>query len=155
MIQHNFNIDKAIHGLQRNINTKWKIEFGMRGSRNFRQGGGGVKVSLTKKSADGFFCFVFSGFFYFIIPQPILQKSNGQFQRNLSFFKVPEVVQHFPGGGGSNSFRGGRSNCLFPKLGFSRVGGGGSGPPVPPLDPPLFSPKKEVKLQQGQLLKKV
>ena len=26
--------------------------------------------------------------------------SNGQFQRNLSFFKVPEGVQHSPGGGG-------------------------------------------------------
>ena len=35
----------------------------------------------------------------------ILQKSNGQFQRNLSFFKVPEGVQHFPGG--SNFFQGG------------------------------------------------
>ena len=33
-------------------------------------------------------------------PQLILQKSNGQFQRNLSFLKVPEGVQHFPGGGG-------------------------------------------------------
>ena len=39
-----------------------------------------------------FFCLFFS-------PQLILQKSNGQFQRNLSFFKVPEGVQHFPGGG--------------------------------------------------------
>ena len=26
-------------------------------------------------------------------------KSNGQFQRNLSFFKVQEGVKHFPGGG--------------------------------------------------------
>ena len=31
-------------------------------------------------------------------PQLILRKSNGQCQRNLSFFKVPEGVQHFPGG---------------------------------------------------------
>ena len=38
--------------------------------------------------------------FFFISPQLILQKSNGQFQRNLSFFKVPEGVQHFLGGGG-------------------------------------------------------
>ena len=70
----------------------------MRGSRNFRQGGG----------PGQFFCFFFS-------PQLILQKSNGQFQRNLSFFKVPEGVQHFPGGvqlfaGGG----GGGSNSLFP-----------------------------------------
>ena len=39
-------------------------------------------------------------FFFFFSPQLILQKSNGLFQRNLSFFKVPEGVQHFPGGGG-------------------------------------------------------
>ena len=43
----------------------------MRGSRNLRQGGPGQseKKALT---------FVFS-------PQLILQKSNGQFKRNLSF----------------------------------------------------------------------
>ena len=29
---------------------------------------------------------------FFFSPQLILQKSNGQFQRNLSFFKVPEGV---------------------------------------------------------------
>ena len=34
----------------------------------------------------------------FFSPQLILQKSNGQFQRNLSFSKVPEGVQHFPRG---------------------------------------------------------
>ena len=66
---------------------------------------GGVQVSLTKKAQT----------FYF--SQLILQKSNGQFQRNLLFFKVPEGVQHFPGG--SNFFQvggggGGGSNCLFP-----------------------------------------
>ena len=42
----------------------------------------------------------------FFSPQLILQKSNGQFRRNLSFFKVPEGVQLFPGGG-SNFFQGG------------------------------------------------
>ena len=71
----------------------------MRGSRNFRQGGGGgVQVSLTKKSSDNVVCF-FS-------PQFILQKSNGQFQRNLSFFKVPEGVQRFPVGVGPTFSRG-------------------------------------------------
>ena len=50
----------------------------------------GVQVGLTKKSSDN----------VFFSPQLILQKSNGQFPRNLSFFKVPEGVQHFPGGGG-------------------------------------------------------
>ena len=59
----------------------------MRGPRNFCQGGGPgqyYKKALTT--------------FVFFSPQLILQKSNGQFQRNLSFFKVPEGVQHFPGG---------------------------------------------------------
>ena len=59
----------------------------MRGSRNFHQGGGGVQVSLTKSSDNDFFS-----------PQLILQKSNGQFQRNLSFFKAPDGIQFFPGG---------------------------------------------------------
>ena len=65
----------------------------MRGSMTFRHGGGGggggggVQVSLTKKALTTLLFF-----FLFFSPQPILQKSNGQFQRNLSFFKVPEVV---------------------------------------------------------------
>ena len=85
----------------------------MRGSRNFRRtGGGGVgegvqvhlRYKIEKKALTTFFS-----------PQLILQKSNGYFQRKLSFSKVPEGVQHFPGvfqlfpGGG-----GGRSICLFP-----------------------------------------
>ena len=68
----------------------------MRGSRNFRQGGPGQS---DKKSSDNIF------FFFFLNPQLILLKSNGQFQRNLSFFKVSERGQHFPGG--SNVFQGG------------------------------------------------
>ena len=103
----------------------------MRVSRNFLQGGwGGVQVSLTKKALT----------LFFFSPQLILQKSNGQFQRNLSFFKVPEGVQHFPGGGGGVQlflggggpigypFRNPYNLCDFP---------GGSRPPVPPLDPHL------------------
>ena len=43
----------------------------------------------------------------FFSPQLIFQKSNGLFQRILSFFKVPEGVQHIPGGGGSNILQGG------------------------------------------------
>ena len=60
---------------------------------SFVRGGPG---QTDKKSSDVFFS-----------PQLILQKSNGQFQRNLSFFMVPEWVQHFPGvgGGGSNFFQ--------------------------------------------------
>ena len=60
----------------------------MHGSRNFRQGGPG---QTDKKSSDVFFFFYYS-------PQLIIRKSNGQFQRNLSFFMVPEGVQHFPSG---------------------------------------------------------
>ena len=75
---------------------------------------------------------------FFFSPQLNLQKSNGQFQRNLSFFKVPEGVQHFSWG--SNFFQGrGGSNCLFPietNITSDFPGGGGSGPPVPP-PPPL------------------
>ena len=61
-------------------------------------GGGGGPVQSDKKALTTFF---------FLSPQLILQKSNGQFQRNLSFFKVPEGVQHFPGGGGVQLFPGG------------------------------------------------
>ena len=74
----------------------------MRGSRNFRQGGG--PGQSDKKSSDNVFFFLFF-FFVFFSPQLILQKSNGQFQRNPSFFKVPEGVRYFPGG--SNFFQGG------------------------------------------------
>ena len=63
----------------------------MRGSRIFRQGGSGQS---DKKSPDN----------VFFSPQLILLKSNGQFRRKLSFFKVPEGVQHFPGGGGGPTF---------------------------------------------------
>ena len=60
-----------------------------------------------KKSSDDVFSF------FFFSPQLILQKSNGQFQRNLSFLKVPEFQRE------SNIFQGGVQ--LFP-------GGGGGGP---------------------------
>ena len=66
---------------------------------------GGPGQSDKKKPSD-------NGFFS---PQLILLKSNGQFQRNLSFFKVPEGVQHFPGGGGGPTFsRGGGVQLLIP-----------------------------------------
>ena len=94
----------------------------MRGSRNFRQGGGGGGPGRSdrRKKAVTFFGFFCCFFVCFLSPQLILQKSNGQSQRNLSSFKVLEGVQHFPGGGPP----------------FSR--GGGSGPPIPPLDPDLI-----------------
>ena len=93
----------------------------MRGSRKFRKGGG--PGQSDRKSSDNFF---FS-FPFFLVLSLFLRKSNGQFQRNLSFFKVSEGVQNFPGG--SNFFQ-----LLIPyrnpyNLWFSR---GGSGPPAPP-----------------------
>ena len=90
---------------------------------------GGVQVSLTKISSDKVF-FLF--YIFFFSSRLILQKSNSQFQRNLSFFKVPEGVQHFPGGGGP-LFPGG-VQLLIPyrnpyNLWFSR----GVRTPCPPL----------------------
>ena len=98
----------------------------MRGSRNFRQGGGGGPGQSDKKSSD-VFCF--------FRPQLI----------NLSFFKVPEGANifqggggsnFFQGGGGSNFFQGGGSNCLFPietHITCDFPGGGGVRTPCPPL----------------------
>ena len=98
-----------------------QVPHGMRGSRNFHQGGPG---QLTKKALTAFF------FFFFFCPQLILQKSNGQFQRNIPFFNVPEGVQHFTRG--VQLFPGG-SNCLLPlETHITCDFPGGSGPPVPP-----------------------
>ena len=75
--------------MNRTIRTNGICFLFMRGSRNFRQGGPGQS---NQNSSDNVF------FFFFF--QLILQKSNGQFQGNISFFKVPKGVQHFPGVGG-------------------------------------------------------
>ena len=80
-----------------------QLSAAMRGSRNFRHGGGGggggggVHVNLTKKTLTALFVLFFC---FFLSPRLILQMSNGQFQKEISFFKVPEGVQIFPGGGG-------------------------------------------------------
>ena len=72
----------------------------------------GVQVSLTKKL--------------------ILQKSNGQFQRNLSFFKVPEGVKHFPGRGPTFSREGDPIPIETHIAGHFPGGGGGVRTPCPP-----------------------
>ena len=103
----------------------------MRESRNIRQGG--VQVSLTKQALTTFLIF------FIISPQLILQKSNGQFHRNISFFKILEGVQHFPGGPTFSRGGGGGSNCLFPIETHITCDfpGGVRTPCPPPLDPHL------------------
>ena len=93
----------------------------MRGSRTFcRGGGGGVQVSLTKKSSDVvFFCFFFCSSAYFTEVKWSISK------KSIIIFKVPEGVQHFPGG----------SNCLFPietHITCNFPGGGGVWTHCPP-----------------------
>ena len=108
----------------------------MRGSRNFRQGGPGQ--SDKKSSDNGFFVLFF--FCFFFSPQLILQKSNGQFQRNLSFFKVPEGSNIFQGGGGSN--------CLFPIKTHITCDFPGGGPD--PLPPPSRSALEQTYKEASQ-----
>ena len=68
-------------------------------------GGGGVVVHVNRTKKLWQRClFVFC---FFLSPLLILQKSNGYFQRKISFFKVPEGVQICPGGGGVQFFPGG------------------------------------------------
>ena len=70
---------------------------------------GGVQVSLAKKALTmGFFCFVFFFVFFlfcFLVLSLFNRSQMINFQRNLSFFKVPEGGGG--GGGGSNFFQGG------------------------------------------------
>ena len=57
-----------------------------------------------------------------------------------TIFKVPEGVQHFPGGRGATFSRGGGSNCLFPIETYITCdfpGGGGPDHLPPPPDPHL------------------
>ena len=80
--------------------------------------------------------------FFFFSPQLILQTSNGQFQGNLSFFKVPEGVQHFPGRG-VQLIPGGGVQLLIPYTHITcDFPGGGPDPLSPPLDPHLSVYKK-------------
>ena len=76
----------------------------MRGSRNKFQGEG-VQAWRPEYSLDHFF---FS-------PQLVLQLTggpNGFITEKTYFSKDPELVQHFPGGGGGATFqRGEESNC--------------------------------------------
>ena len=72
----------------------------MRGSRNFRQGGG--PGQSDKKPLTTFFLVL--SLFY---------SRKWLISKKISFFKVPEGVLHFPGGG-SNFFRDGGFQLLIP-----------------------------------------
>ena len=80
----------------------------MRGSRNFRQGGGPGQ-SDKKKALTLFFLFLF------LVPSLFNRSQMVNFKEIYHFFKGQEGVQHFPGGG--PTFPGGRGG-----------GGGGGGP---------------------------
>ena len=95
----------------------------MRGSRIFRQGGGGSGSIWHKKPWQRFFFLVLSLFYW---------SQMVKFEEN-SFFKVPTFsrgFQLFPR----------ESNCLYPiETHITCDFPGGSGPPDPPLDPHLLS----------------
>ena len=105
----------------------------MRGSRDFCQGGGGGPGQSDKKGSDSVFFFLVLSLFY--RSQMVNFKEIYHF---LRFQRGSNIYQ-----GESNFFRGGGgegSNCLFPietHITCDFPGGGGSGPPVPPLDPHL------------------
>ena len=88
--------------------------------QEFSSGSGGPGQSDKKNSDNVFFS-----------PPLIFQKSNGQFQRNLSFFKVPEGSNISRG---VQLFQGGVHQLLIPyRTHITCDFTGGSGPPVPPL----------------------
>ena len=93
----------------------------MRGSRNFRQGGGGGSRSI---------CFS---------PQLILPEVKWSISKKSIIFQGPRGGPTFSRGGGPTISRGGGgSNCLFPiETHITSHFPGGSGPPVPPSGPAL------------------
>ena len=96
----------------------------MRGSRNFRQGGGGP-VQSDKKALTSFFFLVPSLFYKSQMVNFKEIYHFSRFQRGSNIFRGG--VQLFPGGGGG-------SNCLHPiETHITCDFPGGSGPPCPPL----------------------
>ena len=87
----------------------------MRGSRNFRQGGG-VQVRLTKKSSDNvlfflIYLFILSSAYFIEVKWSISKKSiifQG-YRGGPTFSRGGPTFSRGGGGGG-----GGGSNCLFP-----------------------------------------
>ena len=80
----------------------------------------GVQVRLTKKAKKKFF-------FFFLVLSLFYRSQMVNFKEIYHFSRFQR---------GSNFFQGGGSNCLFPietHITCDFPGGGGSGPPVPPL----------------------
>ena len=99
----------------------------MRGSRNFRQVGGGLGQS-DKKSSDFFF------FFFFFVLSLFYRSQMVNFKENYNFSR-------FQGGPTFSGGWGGGSNCLFPIETHITCDfpGGGPDPLFPPLDPHLYN----------------
>ena len=102
---------------------------------HFRQG---VQVSLTKSSEKLRRFFIFLFIYFFLVLSLFYRSQMVNFEENYHFSRFQRgsnIIQ-----GRSNFFQGG-SNCLFPiethiTCDFYDFPGG-SGPPVPPLDPHL------------------
>ena len=77
----------------------------MRGSRN-KFHGEGVQAWRQENSLDN--CFLVFNLFY-----SLQRGSNGFITEKTYFSKDPELVQHFPGGGGSNFSEGGGVQLLI------------------------------------------
>ena len=108
----------------------------MRGSRKFCLGGGGGVASGPSGIKKLWQCFFFI-FFLFFSPQLILQNSSGTFKENYHFPRFHWGWTIFLG---SNFFRMGGSNCLFPIETHITCDFPGSRPPASPtpLDPPMW-----------------
>ena len=110
----------------------------MRGSRNFRQGGG-VQVKLTKKALTSFF----------EVPEGVQHFPGGSnfFQggSNCSFPIETHITCDFPGGSGPPVPPPPSGSALFP---------GGSGPPVPPSGSALDVDFEKVSRRQKSLKNK-
>ena len=103
-----------------------QVPHGMRGSRNFHQGGPG---QLTKKGSDSVFFF----FFFFCFVLSLFYRSQMVNFKEIYHFSTFQRGSNILPGGGSNFFQGG-SNCLLPlETHITCDFPGGSGPPVPPL----------------------
>ena len=95
----------------------------------FVRGGGGPGQSGKKSSGDVFFLL-------FLVLSLVYRSQMVNFSEIYHFFKVPERVQHFPGG---PTFPG-WSNWLFPietHINFDFPGGGPE--PLSPPPPPLWT----------------